>query len=57
VLALFRELANAGTTVVIATHDRDIAGLSDRSVELVDGALAAAAAPPAPTVAAAERAG
>ena len=54
VLALFRELANAGTTVVIATHDRDIARLSDRTVELVDGAMTAAGAGPA---AAAEPAG
>ena len=41
VLALFRELADAGgTTVLIATHERDIARLVDRRVQIVDGAVA-----------------
>jgi putative ABC transport system ATP-binding protein len=40
VLDLFRKLAERGTTVVIATHERDISGLIDRSVELVDGLIA-----------------
>ena len=39
VLDLFRKLIDLGTTVVIATHDRDISGI-DRTVELVDGAIA-----------------
>ncbi len=39
VLHLLRSLADRGTTVVIATHERDISGLIDRKVELVDGAL------------------
>jgi len=38
VLDLFRSMASAGTTVVIATHDRDIARVIDRTVELADGA-------------------
>jgi putative ABC transport system ATP-binding protein len=37
VLALFREMANAGTTVVIATHEREIASIVDRRVAIVDG--------------------
>ena len=37
VLQLLRGLADRGTTVVIATHERDLAGLIDRTVELVDG--------------------
>lgn len=42
VLDLFRSLAERGTTVVIATHERDISGLIDRTVELVDGRINAA---------------
>lgn len=41
VLHLLRGLADRGTTVVIATHERDISGLIDRKVELVDGAVLA----------------
>jgi putative ABC transport system ATP-binding protein len=41
VLAIFRELADRGTTVVIATHERDIATMSDLVVELADGRVAA----------------
>lgn len=40
VLGLFRQMASSGTTVVIATHERDIAGVVDRRIELADGALA-----------------
>ena len=40
VLNLFRSLASAGTTVVIATHERDLAGLIDRTVPIADGAVA-----------------
>ncbi len=39
VLDLFRKLIVHGTTVVIATHERDISGI-DRTIELVDGAIA-----------------
>jgi putative ABC transport system ATP-binding protein len=39
VLDLFREMATAGTTVVIATHEADIARVIDRTVEISDGAL------------------
>jgi ABC-type lipoprotein export system ATPase subunit len=37
-------MASSGTTVVIATHERDIARLVDRKVEVADGGLAGAAA-------------
>ncbi len=39
VLDLFREMATAGTTVVIATHEAQIARVIDRRVEISDGAL------------------
>jgi putative ABC transport system ATP-binding protein len=41
VLGLLRELASAGRTVVIATHEPEIAGWVDRRVSLADGALVA----------------
>jgi putative ABC transport system ATP-binding protein len=37
VLDLFRKLTDLGTTVIIATHERDITGLIDRRIELADG--------------------
>ena len=40
VLGLFRSMASAGTTVVIATHERDIEGMIDRTVHIVDGVVA-----------------
>ena len=39
VFDLFREMATAGTTVVIATHEADITGVIDRTLEISDGAL------------------
>ena len=39
VLDLFQKLVDLGSTVVIATHERDISGI-DRAIELVDGAIA-----------------
>ena len=39
VLTLFRGLAEAGTTVLIATHERDIAGVVDRTVQIADGVV------------------
>ncbi|MBX7221051.1 MAG: ABC transporter ATP-binding protein [Blastocatellia bacterium] len=39
VLDLFRNLVGRGTTLVIATHERNLAGI-DRTVELVDGKIA-----------------
>jgi putative ABC transport system ATP-binding protein len=42
VLGLFRTMASAGTTVVIATHERDISALVDRKIEVADGNLISA---------------
>ena len=42
VLDLFARMAAAGTTVVIATHERDIARIVDRTVEIADGRVASA---------------
>lgn len=39
ILDLFREMATQGTTVVIATHEADIARVIDRRVEISDGTL------------------
>ena len=39
ILNLFRDMANQGTTVVIATHEADIARVIDRRVEISDGAI------------------
>ena len=40
VLELLGALKERGVTVVIATHEREISGLVDRRIELVDGQLA-----------------
>jgi putative ABC transport system ATP-binding protein len=39
VLSLLRELNEAGTTVLVITHDREVAGSMQRQVELRDGAV------------------
>jgi len=39
ILDLFRFMANGGTTVVIATHEADIARVIDRRIEISDGTL------------------
>ena len=39
ILALFRDMANRGTTVMIATHEADIARVIDRKIEISDGTL------------------
>jgi putative ABC transport system ATP-binding protein len=53
VLDLFRAMASGGTTVMIATHERDVARFIDRTIELADGAMVPAAL--APLVAAGRR--
>jgi putative ABC transport system ATP-binding protein len=42
VLALFRAAADDGKTVLLATHERDIASIADRVVPIEDGVLGAA---------------
>jgi len=39
ILRLFAKLAAEGRTVVVVTHERDITGLVDRTVELADGTI------------------
>lgn len=39
VVAIFKELANQGKTVVMVTHDTDLAGAADRAITLSDGEL------------------
>ena len=41
VIALLRELHGAGRTVVLITHDPDVAASADRPVHLLDGRIAA----------------
>ena len=41
VLALLHELHRAGTTVVVITHDRDLAGSLPRQIEVRDGLVVA----------------
>ncbi len=45
VLELLRKMASSGVTVVIATHERDIAGLIDRKIEVADGMIVQQVAP------------
>jgi putative ABC transport system ATP-binding protein len=41
VMRLLRELNDAGRTVVLITHDADVAAAADRQVHLLDGRIAA----------------
>jgi ABC-type lipoprotein export system ATPase subunit len=41
VMALFRELHAAGRTIVLITHDSDVAASADRQIHLRDGRIAA----------------
>jgi lipoprotein-releasing system ATP-binding protein len=37
VIGIFRELARKGNTIIVVTHDRDLAARADRIIELADG--------------------
>jgi putative ABC transport system ATP-binding protein len=41
ILSLFAKLASSGKTVVLVTHERGLAGLTSRRVELADGRVCA----------------
>ena len=43
VIELFTELANEGKTVIMVTHERDASRFADRTIILVDGAVASIA--------------
>jgi len=39
VLAIFRQLAQQGNTIIVVTHDRDLAAGADRIIQLSDGRI------------------
>lgn len=39
VLDLFQELKNQGNTIIMITHDKDVANLGDRIITIVDGKI------------------
>jgi putative ABC transport system ATP-binding protein len=41
VMAVLRELHRAGRTIVLITHDHEVAGSADRQIHLLDGKVAA----------------
>ncbi|MEX2254163.1 MAG: ABC transporter ATP-binding protein [Acidimicrobiia bacterium] len=54
ILSLLRELAEAGQTVLIVTHNREIARAADRVVELSNGRIVSTGPPTGGTVAVSE---
>ena len=40
IIAIFEELANAGQTIILVTHDPAIAARTERRIRIVDGAIA-----------------
>ena len=49
ILALFRELSEAGSTIVLVTHDNKIAAQTPRRIEIQDGKIVAPALNPQPS--------
>ncbi len=39
ILELLRELHRDGTTILVITHDRDVAAATDRRIEIRDGRI------------------
>ena len=54
VMAIFQDLNRRGNTVVLITHDRTIASMANRVIEIVDGNIVADNTTEAPTDARAE---
>lgn len=52
VMALFRDMARKGTTVVIVTHDEAVAKHAERTIPMTDGHLGSASPSPPSTAAA-----
>ena len=48
ILGLFEELHDLGVTIVVITHDRDIAARMARRIEMLDGQIVADSAARAP---------
>ena len=47
VMELFRELGESGITIIVVTHEAEVAGYARRVLEIRDGLIASDAAPPA----------
>lgn len=51
VMALLRELAAAGHTIILITHDRDVAAQAERIIEIHDGRITRDSGPATPSTA------
>ncbi len=51
VMALLRELAAAGHTIILITHDRDVAVQAERAIEIHDGRITRDSGPATPSAA------